>query len=79
MLKLTKSTVFTTAAARPETPIDKTTRAATEIIDGETKEREVKTARLRQSRLEKEAIASVKPAEPTPKAKRKKPQGKTTK
>lgn len=61
MATLTGTTLFKTPEPRPETPIDKTTRAAAEIIDGETKRRENKTARLRKARLERETGVSVKP------------------
>ena len=40
---------------RAETLLEKTTRAAKEIIDGETEQRAVKTEGLRQARLEREA------------------------
>ncbi len=55
MAKLTKSLVFTDAAPRRETPMEKTTRAAKEILDGETAKRQVKMALLRKARLESEA------------------------
>lgn len=44
---------------RAETLLEKTTRAAKEIIDGETEQRAVKTEGLRQARLEREAEAKA--------------------
>lgn len=58
MAKLTKETLFKQPATRAETLLDKTTRAAKEIIDGENEERTSKTMRLRKARLEREAYAS---------------------
>lgn len=39
---------------RTETALDKTTRLAREILDEEARQRELKTAQLRQSRLDRE-------------------------
>lgn len=39
---------------RAETALDKTTRLAREILDEEARQRELKTAQLRQSRLDRE-------------------------
>ncbi|QIE47875.1 hypothetical protein G5B38_19830 (plasmid) [Pseudohalocynthiibacter aestuariivivens] len=64
MTKLTRTTLFTTPAPRPETPMDRTTRAVTEIIDAQTEKREIKTARLRKARLEREAGTQVKAVAP---------------
>ena len=58
MAKLTKETLFKQPATRAETVLDKTTRAAKEIIDGENEERTSKTMRLRKARLEREAYAT---------------------
>lgn len=55
MAKLTKNTLFKTDKPRAETLIDRTTRAAREILEGEAEQRELKTARLRKARLEREA------------------------
>ena len=79
MAKLTKTTLFTTPAPRAETPMDRTTRAATEIIDDETERRESKTARLRKARLDQAASATVKPVAPVSKRPRAKPRGKAIK
>ncbi|MFC7704278.1 hypothetical protein ACFQXB_08740 [Plastorhodobacter daqingensis] len=38
---------------RPETALDRTTRAAQEIIDSETRKRDDKTERLRLARIER--------------------------
>ena len=55
MAKLTKTSVFTNAKPIKETQMDKTTRAVKEITDEETEKRQVRTSRLRQARLEREA------------------------
>ncbi len=65
MAKLPTSNVFPTSESRPETPMDKTTRAVKEILDGETEHRQIKTARLRNARLDKEAVTPVKATAPT--------------
>ena len=57
MAKLTKTSVFTNAKPIKETQMDKTTRAVKEITDEETEKRQVRTSRLRQARLEREAGA----------------------
>ncbi len=53
MTKPSKTDVFKDPKPK-ETVMDKTTRAAWEILDEETERREVKTARLRKARLERE-------------------------
>ena len=55
MAKFATTTLFKTSAPRAETPMDKTTRAATEILNEETEQRRIKTKRLRKARLEREA------------------------
>jgi len=55
MAKLTKNTLFKADKPRAETLIDRTTRAAKEILEDEAEQRELKTARLRKARLEREA------------------------
>lgn len=79
MAKLTKTTLVTTPDPRPETPMDRTTRAVAEIIDGQTAKRESKTARLRKARLEREASTQVKAVAPKPKRARAKSQVKAIK
>ncbi|WP_138934969.1 hypothetical protein [Roseovarius arcticus] len=54
MNKLAKTTVFTNSKPERETKLDKTTRAVKAIAEEETEERQIKTARLRKDRLEKE-------------------------
>ncbi|WP_138934255.1 hypothetical protein [Roseovarius arcticus] len=54
MNKLAKTTVFTNSKPEKETKLDKTTRAVKAIAEEETEERQIKTARLRKDRLEKE-------------------------
>lgn len=55
MAKLTKMSVFKEHNAKPETAMDKTTRIVREIVDGELEQRQVKNARLRKARMEREA------------------------
>ncbi|MDA3889383.1 MAG: hypothetical protein PF443_11425 [Allgaiera sp.] len=56
--------------------MDKTTRVAREILDGEMEHLQVKTARLRKTRLEREASPAAKIVAPTTKKPRKKPPAK---
>lgn len=60
MAKLTKSTVFTSANPKKETPLDKTTRIVREIQDKEAEQRRIKTTRLRNARLDSEADTPAK-------------------
>lgn len=53
--------------------MDKTTRAAREILDGEMEHRQVKTARLRKARLEREASPAVEVVAPSTSKARNKP------
>lgn len=55
MAKQTKITLFKAEPPRAETLMDKITRAAMEIVDDETEQRQIKTDRLRKARLEREA------------------------
>jgi hypothetical protein len=55
MAKNTNLSGFTTAQTKPETTMDKTTRAVKQIKDAETRHREDKMARLRKARHESEA------------------------
>ncbi|MDQ2091745.1 hypothetical protein [Marimonas arenosa] len=55
MAKLTKDMLFKADKPRAETLIDRTTRAARQILKDEAEQRELKTARLRKARLAKEA------------------------
>ncbi|AGI66672.1 hypothetical protein OAN307_c09530 [Octadecabacter antarcticus 307] len=56
MAKLDKTTIYTAADPAKETMLDKTARIAREIKDGDIEQREIKTARLRNARLENEAM-----------------------
>ncbi|MFC4669910.1 hypothetical protein ACFO5X_15200 [Seohaeicola nanhaiensis] len=76
MARLSKTTLFKDVPQRSETPMDKTTRAAKEILDHEKEVREGKTDRLRKARLAHEAAT---PSEPPKKATRKKPAAKADK
>lgn len=66
MARRTKDTLFDQPATRAETLLDKTTRAANEIIKDDKEERETKTMRLRKARLEREAFSKA--AAPSPDA-----------
>ncbi|GHG90669.1 hypothetical protein [Pseudodonghicola xiamenensis] len=57
MAKPTKITLdkIKMTAPRAETPMDKISRAAMEIVDDETTQRRLRTERLRKARLEREA------------------------
>jgi hypothetical protein len=70
----TLSDVFRILKGPLGTPMEKMTRRATERRDEEAAKRQVKVARLREARLEKEAIASADPAARPAKARRKIPQ-----
>lgn len=70
MTKLTKESVFSDAPARPETKLDKTTRIVREITEDEAKKRQIKMARLRSARLEKEVKTPDQAASPTGKSRK---------
>ena len=55
MAKLTKKNVFNVYDAKPEDKMDKTTRVVRRMVDDDAEERQAKTTRLRNARLEKEA------------------------
>lgn len=55
MAKLTKTSVFKAQGAKVETAMEKTTRIARKLVEDEAEERQVKMARLRKARLEREA------------------------
>ncbi|WP_300063533.1 hypothetical protein [uncultured Roseobacter sp.] len=54
-----KDTVFGPLKPAAETTLDKTTRIVREITEGEAEKRQIKTARLRAARLEREANTAV--------------------
>ena len=54
-MKLTKKNVFKAYDAKPETPMDKTTRVVRKMVDEDAEERQAKITRLRNARLEREA------------------------
>ena len=58
MAKIAKLTEIKTSSQK-ETLMDKTTRIVREIQDGEAKQREIKTIRLRNSRLESKAVEAI--------------------
>lgn len=76
MSKLIESNVFMASQPKAETPMDKTTHAVREILDGETVQRQIKTARLRMARRESEASLAAKVIAPATNGARKKPRGK---
>lgn len=55
MARSTKETLLGHSDSKSDSLIDKTTRLAWEIVDAETREREERSARLRKTRLEREA------------------------
>lgn len=69
MAKPTKTNVFKTYDSKPETALDKTTRIVRKMADDEAEQRQIKIARLRKARLEREACTptgtSAKPARKT--------------
>jgi len=79
MAKHTKVTLFKTEPRHAETLMDKISRAAMEIVDDETEQRELKTKRLRIARLEREASGADKGPEAPAKGARKTPRAKTVK
>lgn len=70
MAKLTKTTAFKTHIPKPETPMEKTTRIVRDMVDEEADQRQVKIARLRKARLEREANT---PSETTAATRKKRP------
>ncbi|MDV6034747.1 MAG: hypothetical protein F9B45_32575 [Phycisphaera sp. RhM] len=59
MTRHTKTTLFKPPAPRAETLMDKTTRVVREIQKEETAKSDIKTARLRKARLEREASVAA--------------------
>lgn len=55
MAKHTKKSVFKEHFPRSETPMDKTTRVARQMVEDEAEQRRFKMTRLRKARLEREA------------------------
>ena len=58
MIVPTVPDISRTPDPRPETPMEKTTREVKERLNAETEKRQLKVARLRKARLEREAHAS---------------------
>lgn len=79
MAKPAKTIEFKTTGPQKETPMDKTTRIVRDIQDGETKQREIKTTRLRNARLQSEAGTPVEVITATSNRTRKKPPAKAIK
>ncbi|MEO3414951.1 hypothetical protein AAFO92_09870 [Roseovarius sp. CAU 1744] len=76
MVKLTKTTLFKASKPAAETVMDKTTRVVRKMLIEETEQREIRTARLRKARLEREAVTPKETATKVPKGTRKKPPAK---
>jgi hypothetical protein len=66
--KHTKKNLSKVYAAKPETPMEKTTRVVRQMVDEEAEQRHAKNSRLRNARLEREANT---PSETTVKPPRK--------
>lgn len=60
MARLSKTSLFKTAAPRAETAMEKTTRLVRDILDDEAEVRRLKTARLRKARLEEKKARRTK-------------------
>lgn len=61
MAELTRNTISKASGTAAETNLDKTTRIVREITEDEAGKRQIKTARLRTARLEREASTLGKP------------------
>jgi hypothetical protein len=61
MAKLEKTTIYAANDPAKETLMDKTARIAREIKDGDKEQRDIKTARLRNARLENDAVIPDEP------------------
>lgn len=78
MSKPSHPTPFNAPKPRAETAMDKTTRAANEIIDEQNATKDRKTAQLREARLERDAKAKRDETAAKPKAPRKASAAKST-
>ncbi|SEO14863.1 hypothetical protein SAMN05216227_10534 [Pseudorhodobacter antarcticus] len=78
MSKLTQTNVFPVSQSKAETPMEKTTRAVREILDADTEQRQIKTARLRKARRESEANPVAEVIGPATNGVRKTPGGKAS-
>ncbi|MGA9410597.1 MAG: hypothetical protein WBV78_09130 [Roseobacter sp.] len=65
MPKPTEDSLFKFSKPVAETAMDKTTRIVREISDGEAEQRQVKMARLRKARLERDAHTPIETKSPT--------------
>lgn len=72
MVKLKTNKLPDADNLRAETVIDRSTRISRQILKDEVEQRELKTARLRRERLEKEAGLSSNEPESNPQGERKK-------
>ena len=73
LAKLTKKTAFKANVPKAETPMEKTTRIVRKIVDDEAEQRQVKNARLRIARLEREANTPAEATADARKTRRSKP------
>ncbi|GAA6191176.1 hypothetical protein NBRC116597_10950 [Phaeobacter sp. NW0010-22] len=64
MAKLTKSNVFNAHVPKAETAMDKTSRVVREMVTEEAEQRQLKNARLRKTRLERDAKTPSKSCPP---------------
>jgi len=62
LAKLTKTSVFKAQAPKAETSMDKTSRIVKKMGEEESDQRQIKVARLRKARLEREANTPAQPA-----------------
>ncbi|WP_085824938.1 hypothetical protein [Ruegeria meonggei] len=70
MAKPKKATVFNVHVPKAETPMEKTTRVVREMVNEEAEQRQIKNARLRKTRLERDAKAPSEASPPKPAKKR---------
>ncbi|RBW60433.1 hypothetical protein [Ruegeria sp. A3M17] len=70
MAKLKKATVFNAHVPKAETPMEKTTRVVREMVNEEAEQRQIKNARLRKTRLERDANTPSDACSPKPVKKR---------
>ncbi len=68
MAKLTKTNASKALSAKPETPMEKTTRIVKKMVDVDSEKQRAKNMRLRKARLERDAST---PSNTAPKVERK--------
>ncbi|WP_377192916.1 hypothetical protein [Ruegeria meonggei] len=70
MAKRTKTALFKAQIPNAETPMDKTSRVVREMVNEEAEQRQIKNARLRKTRLERDAPTPSEACPPKPVKKR---------